>query len=50
MAMEDVSKYPVLVKGLVEMGHKDDDIRKVMGLNLLRVMRENERIAERGPI
>ncbi|MBI3680747.1 MAG: membrane dipeptidase [Acidobacteria bacterium] len=47
VGMEDVSKYPVLVKGLIEMGYKDEDIRKVMGLNLLRVMRENERRTER---
>jgi membrane dipeptidase len=49
VGMEDVSKYPVLVKGLIEMGYNDDDIRNVMGLNVLRVMRENERIAGRGP-
>lgn len=43
--MEDVSKYPVLVKGLIDMGYNDADIRKIMGLNLVRVMRENERKA-----
>jgi membrane dipeptidase len=37
--MEDVSKYPVLVKGLIEMGYSDGDIRKIMGENLLRIMR-----------
>jgi membrane dipeptidase len=40
--MEDVSKYPVLVKGLMELGYSDGDIRKIMGLNLLRVLRANE--------
>jgi membrane dipeptidase len=45
--MEDVSKYPVLVKGLIEMGYSDGDIRKVMGENLLRVMRANEAGAEK---
>ncbi len=50
VGMEDVSKYPALVKGLIGMGYKDDDIRNVMGLNLLRVMRENERIAMRNPV
>jgi membrane dipeptidase len=44
--MEDVSKYPVLVKGLMEMGYSDADIRKIMGENLLRVMRANEAGAE----
>ncbi|MFN7936871.1 MAG: dipeptidase [Bryobacteraceae bacterium] len=43
--MEDVSKYPVLVKGLMDMGYNDGDIRKMMGGNLVRVMRENERRA-----
>jgi membrane dipeptidase len=43
--MEDVSKYPALVKGLIEMGYSDSDIRKVMGENLLRVMRANEAVA-----
>jgi membrane dipeptidase len=45
--LEDVSKYPVLVKGLIEMGYSDVDIRKIMGENLLRVMRANEAGAER---
>ena len=43
--MEDVSKYPVLVKGLIELGYSDGDIRKIMGLNLVRVLRANERQA-----
>jgi membrane dipeptidase len=43
--MEDVSKYPVLVRGLMDMGHSDADIRKMMGGNLVRVIRENERRA-----
>lgn len=45
--MEDVSKYPVLVKGLLAMGYSDQDIRKIMGLNLLRVLRANEEVAEK---
>ena len=47
VGMEDVSKYPVIVRGLLDMGYKDEDIRKIMGLNLLRVMRENEKGAAR---
>jgi membrane dipeptidase len=43
--MEDVSKYPLLVKGLIEMGYSDQDIRKVMGLNLVRVFRAAEEVA-----
>jgi membrane dipeptidase len=45
--MEDASKYPVLVKGLIEIGYSDGDIRKIMGENLLRVMRANEAGAEK---
>jgi membrane dipeptidase len=44
--LEDVSKYPVLVKGMIEMGYSDEDIRKIMGENLLRVMRAAEKAAE----
>ena len=43
--MEDVSRYPALVKGMVDLGYPDSDIRKIMGENVLRVMRENEAIA-----
>jgi membrane dipeptidase len=45
--IEDVSKYPLLVKGLMEMGYSDQDIRKIMGLNILRVLRANEERAEK---
>ena len=44
--MEDVSKYPVLVKGLIDLGYSDADIRKIMGLNLLRVLRQTEQVAK----
>jgi membrane dipeptidase len=44
--MEDVSKYPNLVKGLIDMGYSDADIRKIMGLNLLRVLRQTEEVAK----
>ena len=45
--MEDVSKYPILVKGLIGLGYSDQDIRKIMGLNILRVLRANEEAAEK---
>ncbi len=45
--MEDVSKYPNLIRGMMRMGYSDEDIRKVAGLNMLRVMRQCEAIAER---
>jgi membrane dipeptidase len=43
--MEDVSKYPALVQALIDRGYSDADIRKIMGENLLRVMRANEAVA-----
>jgi membrane dipeptidase len=43
--LEDVSKFPVLVRGLIESGYTDADIRKIMGDNLLRVMKRNEEVA-----
>jgi membrane dipeptidase len=52
--LEDVSTYPALTAELLRRGYKDDDIRKINGLNILRVMREAERVSkklqsERGP-
>jgi membrane dipeptidase len=44
--LEDVSKYPELVSGLIGMGYSDEDIRKIMGENLLRVMRATEEVAK----
>jgi membrane dipeptidase len=52
--LEDVSKYPSLTAELLRRGYTDGDIRKILGLNVLRVMREAEKVsmklqAERGP-
>jgi membrane dipeptidase len=52
--LEDVSTYPALTAELLRRGYKDDEIRKILGLNILRVMREAERVSkklqsERGP-
>jgi len=47
VGMEDVSKYPALVRALAEKGYSDADIRKIMGLNLIRVMKANEEVAAR---
>ena len=52
--LEDVSKYPALTAELLRRGYTDDDIKKILGLNVLRVMREAEKVAkrlqaERGP-
>jgi len=43
--MEDASKMPNLVRGLMERGFSDDDILKILGGNTLRVMREVERVS-----
>lgn len=43
--LEDVSKYPVLVRGMIDMGYSDSDIRNIMGENLLRLMRQVEEAA-----
>jgi membrane dipeptidase len=52
--LEDVSKYPSLTAELLRRGYTDEEIRKILGLNILRVMREVEKVAtklqaERGP-
>lgn len=43
--LEDVSKYPSLTAELLRRGYKDDDVKKILGLNILRVMREVEKVA-----
>jgi len=43
--LKDVSSYPNLVNGLIGRGYDDDAIRKILGLNLLRVWREVEHYA-----
>ena len=45
--LEDVSKYPELLRGLIDMGYRDEDIRKIMGENLLRAMQATEEAAEK---
>ena len=52
--LEDVSTYPSLVAELLRRGYKDEEVKKILGQNILRVMREVERISkrlqsERGP-
>lgn len=45
--MEDVSKLPNITYELLKRGHSDADVKKVLGENLLRVMGEAERVAQR---
>lgn len=43
--LEDVSKYPELTLELMRRGYTNEEIAKVLGLNVLRAMREAERVA-----
>jgi membrane dipeptidase len=43
--LDDVSKYPNLTRALLEKGYSAEDIRKIYGGNLLRVMRGVEKTA-----
>jgi membrane dipeptidase len=43
--MEDVSCYPILTQELLNRGYKATDIHKILGGNLLRVMKETEKVA-----
>ena len=43
--LEDVSKYPALTAELLRRGYGDEDIKKILGLNILRVMRRAEATA-----
>ena len=45
VGLEDVSKYPALTAELLGRGYSEDDLRKVLGQNMLRVMRETERVS-----
>lgn len=45
IGLEDVSTYPALVAELLRRGYSDVDVKKVLGGNVLRVMRQAERIA-----
>ncbi len=54
VGLEDVSTYPALTVELLKRGYSDDDVKKILGLNLLRVMRQVERVSaelhdKRGP-
>jgi membrane dipeptidase len=45
VGLEDVSTYPVLTAELLRRGYSDADVQKVLGQNVLRVMRDAERAA-----
>jgi membrane dipeptidase len=43
--MEDVSKLPKITEALMRKGYSDEDIRKILGGNILRVMEQNEKVS-----
>jgi membrane dipeptidase len=45
--LEDVSKYPALTAELLRRGYKDDEVKKILGLNILRVMKAAEGVSAR---
>ncbi len=47
IGLEDVSTYPQLFAELIHRGWKDEDLKKLAGLNMLRVLRANEATARR---
>lgn len=47
VGLEDVSTYPDLTAELIRRGYSEEDIMKILGRNVLRVMRESEAVAAR---
>ena len=44
LGMDDVSKLPRLTEALLGKGYREEDIEKILGGNLLRVMEAAERV------
>lgn len=47
VGLDDVSTYPGLFAELIARGYSEDDLKKIAGLNVLRVMRDAEDLSER---
>ncbi len=43
--LEDVSTYPNITQGLLDRGYSEQEIHKILGGNLLRAMRQAEKVA-----
>ncbi|MGE3805954.1 MAG: membrane dipeptidase, partial [Gemmataceae bacterium] len=43
----DVSCYPYITQELLNRGYKPEEIRKILGGNLLRALREAEKVARK---
>jgi len=48
VGLEDVSKFPDLIAELLKRGWTEQNVQKVAGLNVLRVLRDAERVAAEG--
>jgi membrane dipeptidase len=54
LGVEDVSKYPAVTVELLRRGYTEEEVRKILGQNVLRVMRQAEKVSaglrrQRGP-
>jgi membrane dipeptidase len=49
LGLEDVSTYPALAAELRQRGWSDDELRRLAGRNVLRVLQASEEVAEGGP-
>ena len=47
VGLEDVSTYPKIFAELIRRGWSDDDLKKLAGLNVIRVLRQAEQVAAR---
>ncbi|MFQ5744740.1 MAG: dipeptidase [Acidobacteriota bacterium] len=47
VGLENVATYPFLFAELLRRGYSADEVKKIAGLNLLRVMRQTEQVAAR---
>ncbi len=45
LGLEDASKLPAITDALLKKGYSEDDVRKILGGNVLRVMEQVERVA-----
>jgi membrane dipeptidase len=45
LGLEDVSTYPRLIAELLRRGYSDDDVKKIAGRNVMRVLRAAEAVA-----
>lgn len=44
--LEDVATYPLITQALLDRGYNDQQIKQIMGENLMRVLREAEQVAK----